>query len=232
MMAYSYGAQPTATNTGYQFKGGTAVNGTPPPIPTGNPYAPQQSFQQNPGFNMAQPMMYWQQLGYAQEPTMIEIIADLIRDNEDAATFFAEGGFDALSNIISETIDHRLKEFFSGLALTQVKGEDGIMKISYSVELSSDESNAIMGKSKAELSSAIQGISTSVREQLLVPKLNTASLHRQAAQAQAAQGMIGGLMAESMTQPGGIGQKVAAGAGGLLRTTLGLPPAPPQRSGV
>ena len=180
---------------------------------------------------MAQPSMYWQQLGYAQEPTMVDVISDLIRDNEDTATFFAEGGFDALSMILSETIDNRLKEFFTGMKMTQQKTDDGTTVISYSMELSSDESKAIANKSKAELTAAIQGVSTSVKEQLLAPRQQTAALHRQAASAQAAQGMIGGMLAESMNQPNGVGQKLAGTAGGILRSTLGLPPAP-QRSGV
>ena len=229
MMSYTYGAQPLATNQGYQFNGGSTGVSTPPPLPVGNPYNSPQQFQQG-GFNMAQPQMYWGQLGYAQEPTMIDVIADLIRDNEDTATFFAQGGFDALSTIISEVIDNRLKEFFTGMKMVQQKGEDGVTTVSYSLDLSSDESKAIANKSKVDLTSAIQGISTSVKEQLLDTKANTAHLHREAAKAQAAQGMIGGMLAESMAQPNGVGTKLAGTAGGILRSTLGLPPAP-QRSG-
>jgi len=230
-MQYSYGAQPTSTNNAYAFNGGTNGTTTPPPLPTGNPFNQPTGFQQN-QFTMAQPQMYWGQLGYAQEPTLIDVIADLIRDNEDTATFFADGGFEALSTILAETIDNRLKEFFTGMKMTQQKGEDGVTVISYSMELSSDESKAIANKSKVELTSAIQGISTSVKEQLLAVRSQTSSLHRQAAAAQAAQGMIGGMLAESMNQPNGVGQKLAGTAGGILRSTLGLPPAPQQRSGV
>lgn len=230
-MQYTYGAQPTSTNNAYAFNGGTSGVAQPPPIPTGNPFNQQQGFQQN-QFNMAQPQMYWGQLGYAQEPTMVDVIADLVRDNEDTATFFAEGGFEALSTIIAETVDLRLKEFFTGMKMVQQKGEDGVTTISYSIELSSEESKAIASKSKVELTAAIQGISSSVKEKLLQPRSQTASLHRQAASAQAAQGMIGGMLAESMAQPNGVGQKLAGTAGGLLRSTLGLPPAPQNRGGA
>jgi len=231
-MTFSFGAQPTPTNTGYAFNGGTNSAASPPPIPAGNPFNQQQQYQQG-GYNMAQPSMYWQQLGYMGiEPTIIDVIADLIRDNEDSATFFAGGGFEAISQIISETIDNRLKEFFVGMVLVQTKGDEG-QSITYSVEKSSDESKAIATKSKAELTAAIQGISTSVKEQLLAPRQNTSALHRQAASAQASQGMIGGMLAESMVQPNGLGQKAGSAVGGILRSTLGLPPAPqPQRSGV
>ena len=44
--------------------------------------------------------------------------------------------------------------------------------------------------------------------------------------------MIGGMLAESMAQPNGVGQKLAGTAGGLLRSTLGLPPAPQNRGGA
>ena len=231
-MTFSYGAQPTPTNTGYAFNGGTNLAGSPPPIPAGNPFNQQQQYQQG-GYNMAQPSMYWQQLGYmGVEPTIVDVLADLIRDNEDSATFFAEGGFEALSQIIAETIDNRLKEFFVGMVLVQTKGDDGKISITYSIEHSSEESKAIASKSKVDLTAAIQGISKAVKEQLLAPRLNTSALHRQAAAAQASQGMIGGMLAESMSQPNGLGQKAGSAVGGILRSTLGLPPAPQQRGGV
>lgn len=230
-MTFTYGAQPTPTNTGYAFNGGTNLAGTPPPIPGGNPFNQQQQYQQG-GYNMAQPSMYWQQLGYMGiEPTLVDVLADLIRDNEDSATFFAGGGFDAISQIIAETIDNRLKEFFVGMVLVQAKGDEG-QTITYSIEKSSDESKAIANKSKVELTAAIQSISTAVKEQLIAPQQNTSALHRQAAAAQASQGVIGGMLAESMGQPNGLGQKAGSAVGGILRSTLGLPPAPQQRSGV
>lgn len=224
-MSYSYGAQPAPTNTGYSYGGAAATAVTPPPIPAGNPYASSTPFQQ---MNMASPMMYWQQLGYGTEPTLVDIISDLIRDNEDAGTFFAEGGFDALSHVVSETVDRQLKQFFSELVFIQQKGEDGVTTMRFSLEQSGEGTKAIINKSQAELTTAIQVVSTSVKEKLLEPKKNTANLHRQAASAQAASSAMG-MFAESMNQPNGVASKAAGGAATLLRATLGLPPAQQQR---
>ena len=228
MMQYTYGAQQPTTDAAYTFQGGTTPSASPPPIPTGNPYngrfQPQQS--------IADPNFFWGQLEYMGEPTFVDVLADIIQNNEDAGLFLADGGFQALSDIVKETIDNRLQEFFSGLVLIQEKGDDGTM-IKVSAELCGDTTKAILAKTNSDLTQAITGISTSVKSQLLEPKQRVIDLHRAAANAQKTSGLFGSLQAEL------DGTKQPGAGSGALRTMINLgrmgagmaplPPNPPTR---
>ena len=210
-MTYSYGAQPTNTNAGYQYQGGTNTGSTPPPIPTGNPYIEDTRFQQN----ITSPMFYFGQLGYAQEPTLADVIADIVQDNEDMGDFLANGGFQALSDVVKETIDNRLKNFFSGIVLIQEKGDEGnVFKVS--LELSGDTTKAILNKSDSDLTTAINEISTSVKAVLVDPNHARIKLHRDAAKAQRDSGLLGQLMADASGPASG-----GSGGGGFISTLIG-----------
>ena len=133
----------TNNRCGYSFQGGTTNSATPPPIPTGNPYNDARRFQQQQ--SIADPNFFWGQLEYMGEPTFVDVLADIVQNNEDAGLFLADGGFQALSDIVKETIDNRLQEFFSGLVLVQEKGDDGTM-IKVSAELSGDTTKRFLRK--------------------------------------------------------------------------------------
>ncbi len=227
-MQYTYGAQQQTTDAGYSFTGGTNPSPTPPPIPTGNPYNGRFQQQQS----IADPNFYWGQLEYMGEPTFVDVLADIVQNNEDAGLFLADGGFQALSDIVKETIDNRLQEFFSGLALVQEKSDDGTV-IKVSAELSGDTTKAILAKTNSDLTQAITGISNSVKSQLLEPKQRVIDLHRAAANAQKTNGLFGSLQAEL------DGTKQPGAGSGALRTMINLgrmgagmaplPPNPPTR---
>lgn len=225
-MQYTYGAQPSATDTGYSFQGGTTPSATPPPIPTGNPYNGRFQQQQQ---SIADPNFFWGQLEYMGEPTLVDVVADIVQNNEDAGLFLAEGGFQALSDIVKETIDNRLQGFFSGLVLVQEKGEDGTL-FKISAELSGDTTKAILSKTNSDLTQAITGISDSVKSQLLAPKQRIIDLHRAAANAQKTSGLFGSLQAEleGTSQPG-AGSGALRGMVNLGRMVAGAPPLPPQQ---
>jgi len=221
-MTYSYGAQPSSTNTGYQYQGGNNAAPAPPPIPTGNPYNNAGQYQQN----ITSPMFYFGQLGYAQEPTLVDVIADIVQDNEDMGDFLANGGFQALSDVVKETIDNRLKNFFSGLVLIQEKSEDGnVFRIS--TELSGDETKAVLSKSDSDLTTAITEISGSVRTVLVDPNHSRIKLHREAAKTQRDSGLMGQLMADAVgneQQGGGVTGFLGNMLGNTVRVGLGQPP--------
>lgn len=227
-MQYSYGAQQSTTDAGYSFQGGTTPSATPPPIPTGNPYNGQYQQQQS----IADPNFFWGQLNYMGEPTFVDVLADIVQNNEDAGLFLSDGGFQALSDIVKETIDNRLQEFFSGLVLVQEKGDDGtVFKVS--AELSGEATKSILAKTNSDLTQAITSISNSVKSQLLEPKQRIIDLHRAAANAQKTSGLLGSLQAEL------DGTKQPGSGSGALRTIINvgrmgagmapLPPNPPPR---
>ena len=226
MMQYTYGAQQSTTDAGYTFQGGTTPTATPPPIPTGNPYNGRFQQQQQ---SIADPNFFWGQLEYIGEPTLVDVIADIVQNNEDAGLFLADGGFQALSDIVKETIDNRLQEFFSGLVLIQEKGDEGtVFKVS--AELSGDTTKAILAKTNSDLTQAITGISSSVKSQLLEPKQRIIDLHRAAANAQKTSGLFGSLQAEleGTNQPGAASGALR-GMVNLGRMVAGAPPLPPQQ---
>lgn len=223
-MDYSYGAQQPVTNTQYTFQGGTNTSDAPPIPPSFNPYAHSQQ-----QANIGNPMYYWSQLRYVEEPTLVDIIADIVQDNEDAGLFLAEGGFQALSDIVKETVDNRLMQFFSGLVLVQEKGEEGTV-IKVSAELSDESTKSILTKNDSDLATAITGISSAVKEKLCEPKSARIQLHREAAKLQRQSGVMGAMANElaNSQQGGGVGQGALRLLVNGTRMAVGQPPLPPR----
>ena len=226
-----YNPNPTPQNT-------NANVGNPfskaPPVPTGAPMGMQgmqPMGQQNPyGMYQPTPQALWAQLGYQTEPSLVELIRDLVVQNSlDSARFAVEGGFFADIAIMEQLIDYRLKEFFTNfrLEIHQDATQEGAMFIKPAPEQPTDEGKRLATLTQSDLTAKVEEIKAAIRDNLLQTADQKIELHIQASALATQQGFMGSLLAEDANgQRGGILSATAGVAGGILRSAAGLPPAP------
>ncbi len=206
-----------------------------PPVPTAPPagYAPGASpygaYQVTPGQLWSSIRTDDVPMGYQAEPTMVEVVRDLVKASNDSARFAVGGGFVALSQIVQETIDFRLTQFFTNfrIEIHQVEGGSGAMFLKPAAEQPTEEGKRLQTLTNSDLSAKIEEIKSAINDNLLAGADSTISLHAQAAALATQQGIVGGLLQEAATNGrGGIVSGAASVVGGVLRSAAGLPPAP------
>jgi len=212
----------------------------PAPVPAPAPAPVHGGFPQPGGANpYLTPDQLWMALGYYQQPTEVDIDADLLSNSNPVATFLSEQqGMLILAQLISTVIDHRLKEFFESYMIMLMEAEDGSgMFLKPKIEQVSEEGIRLKNISSASVQAELSGLSQHLHTTVVAPGQQVISTHKQAAGLAASQLGIEGLLGEAMGGDGNDGPGALArlanlglhvGTGGLVPR---LPTAPMQPTG-
>ena len=217
-------AQNTNLNAGNPF-------GKAPPAPSAPPMNMGQQAYANPyGMYQPTPQALWAQLGYQTEPSLVELIRDLVVQNSlDSARFSVDGGFFANMAIMESLIDYRLKEFFTNfrLEIHQDVTQEGAMFIKPAPEQPTEEGKRLATLTQSDLTAKVEEIKSAIKDNLLATADQKIELHVQAAALATQQGFVGSLLEDAAgNKQGGIVSATAGVVGGVLRSAAGLPPAP------
>ncbi len=139
-------------------------------------------------------------LGYYQQPTEVDIDADLLSNSNPVATFLSEQqGMLILAQLISTVIDHRLKEFFESYMIMLMEAEDGSgMFLKPKIEQVSEEGIRLKNISSASVQAELSGLAQHLHTTVVAPGQQVISTHKQAAGLAASQLGIEGLLGEAM----------------------------------
>ena len=222
MQSSNGAAAPAASGAYFQA---AAPAPTPPPF---NPYQQQQQgFQAGYG-QPPHPMQFYSRMGYQQEPTMVEIISDLLRDSNSPMRFWTQGGLQALTSVNKESLLQTLSHFFKNVRVNVVQDDTG-MFLQIAAEQGTEEGKRIQTLTDNDISAKVQEIAALAKEKVLDAADMNLKLHREASQAAAANGAMGammeGLIGEEATKSGGVMSAVGGAVGSGLRAVVGLPPA-------
>lgn len=199
----------------------------PPPF---NPYAGQQQQQGIPqGYGQPpHPMQFYSRLGYGAEPTMIDIIADLLNESNSPMRFWTQGGLQALTDVNRALMLQTLTHFFKNCRVNVVQDETG-MFLQIASEQGTEEGKRIQTLTENDVGSEISKIAQFAKEAVLDVSDSKIKLHRDAAAAAAQTGAMGAMaeafMGDEAQQGGGVMSAVGGAVGAGLRGIVGLPPA-------
>ena len=215
-----------------------ASNGyfTPPPMtppPAFNPYQ-QQGYAPNGYGQPPHPMQFYSRLKYEQEPTTVDIIADLLRDNNQPMRFWVDGGFSAFLGLQKILLLQTLNHYFKNVKINVVQDESG-MFLQVASEQLTDEGKRIQTITDSDVAAEVSSIASAAKSNVLDTADANIKLHRDgaiaAAQSGAVSAMMEGLIGEEPGKNGGVMSAVGGAVGAGLRGIVGLPPAnrgPPQ----
>ncbi len=129
------------------------------------------------------PDMLYQQLGYYNPPTEVDIDIDLLNNTNEMATFLAEeGGLSVLASLVSVVVDHRLKNFFESFTIGLNEAEDGSgLFLKPRSEQISEEGVRIKGLTPTTVQAELSAIGNHLKTNLVEPGRSVLNTHRQAA---------------------------------------------------
>jgi len=183
--------------------------------------------------------MIYQSMGYQGQPTEIDIISDLVKNQAPVARFLvSEQGFPALATFLGVFLDYKLVQFFKNYRIGVVQDESsGQMYLQPMPEQPTEQGKELHTMTIAEVQSSIASISDMLRSNLIARADEVVSKHKQAANALAQGSMVEGMMAEAVSSNKGAIAGAASGALNLGLRALGVPvpaasaspPPPPGR---
>jgi hypothetical protein len=117
--------------------------------PAANPYGQQAQ--------ITPEVIYWG-MGYMGEPTLVDIIADLVASQNDTARFFSEQkGLLAFAEVMGILLDVKLSNFFEHFRINFMEDDDG-MFLKPAAEQSSTEGQRLKQLQNTAVATTIQNI--------------------------------------------------------------------------
>tara|TARA_B100002019_G_C21252051_1_gene591687 strand:+ start:404 stop:1129 length:726 start_codon:yes stop_codon:yes gene_type:complete len=161
----------------------TSGYGVAPAAPAAAPAAAAAPMQMQTGNPYLTPDMLYQQLGYYNPPTEVDIDIDLLNNTNEMATFLAEeGGLSVLASLVSVVVDHRLKNFFESFTIGLMEAEDGSgLFLKPRTEQISEEGARIKGLTPTTVQAELSAIGNHLKVSLVDPGRSVLNTHRQAA---------------------------------------------------